>query len=82
MLQWVVIVFTALPPNVPPKVQYIPVPSKERCLETIELVTPKFEAAAEEYGLTYRLECRKIKLLPKEEEEAETEAKEDATVSE
>ena len=82
MLQWVVIVFTALPPNVPPKVQYMPVPSKERCLETIELVTPKFEAAAEQHGLIFRLECRKIKLLPKEEETAETEGEEDATVNE
>lgn len=76
MLQWIVVVFTALPPNVPPKVQYIPVPSKERCLETIEMVTPEFERAEAEKGLVYRLECRKIKFVE------ETEGKEDATVNE
>lgn len=69
MLQWIVIVFTALPPNAPAKVQYIPVPSHERCLETIATVTPAFETAAVEKGLIYRLECRRIKILPKDGEE-------------
>ncbi len=72
MLQWVVVVFTALPPNIPPKVQYIPVASKERCLETLENVTSEFEKAKKEHGLVYRLECRKIKFV-EEEDKTETE---------
>lgn len=79
MLQWIIIVFTAVPPAISPAVQYIPVPSLERCRDTIRHVTPDYEAAAEEYGLIYRLECRKIKFVDKE---AETEGKEGDTVNE
>ena len=72
MLQWIIIVFTALPPHIAPKVQYIPVPSEERCIETIERLLPEFEAS----GLIFRLECKRIKFVE------ETEDEEGATVDE
>jgi len=64
---------------VPPKVQYLPVASKEICQDNIERWTPLFEA---EEGLIFRFECRRIKFLPKGEEEAKTESEENATVNE
>jgi hypothetical protein len=76
MLQWIVIVFTAMPPNVPPKVQYIPVPSESGCTDAIDRWTPIFEA---EEGLIFRFDCRRIKFI---EKESKTEGEEDATVNE
>jgi len=76
MLQWIVIVFTAMPPHTPPKVQYIPAASEQTCRDNIKHWTPLFEA---EEGLIFRFECRRIKFV---EEESKTEGKEDGTVSE
>ncbi|MCK5318851.1 MAG: hypothetical protein KAJ55_13125 [Anaerolineales bacterium] len=68
-MQWVLIVFTALPPSVEPAVTHIPVVSLERCEAAIERWTPSFEATE---GLVFRFECRRVK----------TEGEEDGTVNE
>jgi len=69
MWEWVLIVFTAMPPHVAPAVSYVPVPSEVHCQETIDHVAPKFKAVE---GLVYRFECRRVKILPKGEEESGT----------